>query len=306
MSRKFSWTPHQVEKAKLAEQVVADLEDYLPVTLRQVFYRLVAAGHIPNTRSSYNMLSVLITNMRHEGTIAWEDIADNHRRFSEKRGWEDQQEYVSAWADQCMDNYERCLVQGQPVYLELWVEKDALAAVFERVAYPYCMRVVTNKGFSSSTFANDFRDRVNAAVRHHQQRPIMLYFGDFDPSGVAMLEELEERLATRFGLGDTVQYKRVALNLEDIEHYELPYSLDAIKKTDTRYKKFSASYGDIAVELDALHPAELERLAKNAIEAELDMDLFQQQQEIEVMERAKVAAIREKVQAMLRQELRAV
>ena len=304
-NRKFSWTQHQLDKAELVVAAIDELSAYLPVSLRQLFYRLFSAGHIDKTRSEYNMLSTLVTEMRHKEMIAWANITDNHRRVSEKRGWEDQQEYVSAWADQCMDNYERCLVQDQAVYLELWCEKDALSSVFERVAYPYCMRVVTDKGFSSTTFVRDFSERVKSAIEK-QQQPVMLYFGDLDPSGWWMLEDIKKRTEDRFGLLDAVRYERIAINLDDIDRYSLPSGFEEINKKDTRYAAYSKLYGDTVVELDALHPAELERLAKNAIEHELDMDLFHQQQEIEQMEQVKVAAIRERVQAMLRQELRAV
>ncbi len=306
MTRIFSWTQHQLNKASEVKSVIDDLEDYLPLTLRQIFYRLVAAFKISNTRSQYNMLSTLVSEMRHEGMIDWDAIADQHRRVSEKRGWTDQVEYVQVWTKNFCGNYERCLVQDQPVYIEMWVEKDALSTIFERVAYPYCIRVVTNKGFSSTTFVNDFRNRVNAAITRHRQRPIMLYFGDFDPSGVAMLEDIQNRCETRFDLHGMVEHKRIALNIEDIQRYNLPYSIDAIKKSDTRYKQFCSRYGDIAVELDALHPAELEKIARKAIESELDMDLFNEQREIEQMELQKVAAIREKVQAVVKQELRVV
>ena len=45
------------------------LQDYQPLTVRQIFYQLVAAGKRENTRSKYNDLSKLITHMRVDGML---------------------------------------------------------------------------------------------------------------------------------------------------------------------------------------------------------------------------------------------
>ncbi len=48
-----------------------------PVTLRQVFYRLVAAGHIPNTQTAYKTLSARTTAARRAGN--WPTLTDQLR-----------------------------------------------------------------------------------------------------------------------------------------------------------------------------------------------------------------------------------
>jgi len=70
MRRKWSWTSLQNRRADAVLKVVNELEDYLPLTLRQIYYRLVAAGKIENNRSQYNMLSKLAKWMRIEGRLA--------------------------------------------------------------------------------------------------------------------------------------------------------------------------------------------------------------------------------------------
>jgi hypothetical protein len=37
----------------------------------------------------------------------------------------------------------------------------------------------------------------------------MLYFGDLDPSGWWMLEDIKKRIGERFGLLDAVRYERI-------------------------------------------------------------------------------------------------
>lgn len=54
--------------------------------------------------------------------------------------------------------------------------------------------------------------------------------------------------------------------------YEI--SDEMLRLADTRAKKHLETYGNLAVELDALRPDILERKIKDAIEAEIDIEAF--------------------------------
>ena len=101
----------------------------------------------------------------------------------------------------------------------------------------------------------------------------MLYFGDFDPSGMEMLPAMETTLKEEFKVND-IEFKRIALSENDIFKHKLPHDARALKKTDTRAKKHLEKYGALAVELDALSPNVLEEKIKKAIEKELDIAAF--------------------------------
>jgi hypothetical protein len=274
-------------------KVVKELQDYWPLTLRQIYYRLVAAGHLENTRSKYNDLSNLIKHMRLDEWLPWEVLEDRVRRVSEKRGWEDHNEFMEAHIDDFLTGYERCYVQDQERYVELWTEKDALSQVFEKVAYPYCIRAVTCRGYQSITFLDGFRRRARG-VLNRGQIPVILYFGDLDPSGVQMLEAIKQTLEDEMDLWG-VEYHRVALTPDQIMDYELPHDPQAVKITDKRYRRYVQRFGDLAVELDALHPQVLRELAIEAIESHFDMNLFQEQMEVEQMEQVRLASLKEKI-----------
>jgi hypothetical protein len=124
--------------------------------------------------------------------------------------------------------------------------------------------------FGSTSFLNDYRERLEY---HKHQRPIVLYFGDFDPSGLSMLPTMQETLEMEMQVTG-VQYKHIALEKDDIILYHLPHNVDAIKKKDTRTKDHVAKHGMLAVELDALTPDVLEQKIKDAIETEIDMDAY--------------------------------
>ncbi len=296
--RKWAWTDYREEQGNQVIVTVNELQEYWPLTLRQIYYRLVAGGHIENTRSKYNDLSVLIKQMRLDDWLSWKVLEDRVRRVSDKRGWGDHNEFIEAHIDEFLEGYERCYVQDQESYVELWCEKDALSQVFEKVAYPYCIRVVTCRGYQSITFLDSFRRRALAAMNRGQS-PVILYFGDLDPSGVQMLEATKQTLEDEMNLWGA-DYHRVALTPDQVAAFNLPNDPTAVKTTDKRYKSYVKRFGDIAVELDALHPKTLQEMAVEAIESQFDMDLFREQMEVDHMERERWAAIKQKVMSEVR------
>jgi hypothetical protein len=82
--------------------------------------------------------------------------------------------------------------------------------------------------------------------------------------------------------------------------YELPHDPQAVKITDKRYRNYVERFGDLAVELDALHPQVLWQLAVEAIESHFDMDLFREQMEMEHLEQERLATMRQKILTELR------
>jgi len=116
-------------------------------------------------------------------------------------------------------------------------------------------------GFNSATNMHDVADDYN-------DRPlIILYVGDYDPSGLYMSEcDIPNRLA-EYG-GDHVVVKRVALLPEHLEN--LPSFPASDKKKDPRYKWFVANHGTRCWELDAMDPNDLRNLVEEAIKAEIE------------------------------------
>lgn len=300
MSRRiFKWTDFQLDKLNKVKTILEDLKDYKPLTLRQVYYQLVGKGFIENSVSQYTMLSNLLKWARIEGHISWEDIEDRVRAFHDLTGWDRSETFVKASLNHFLTGYKRDLLQTQDKFIEVWIEKDALSSVFTRVAGKYTIPVIVCRGFSSVSFLNDFRERVET---HEGKAPVMLYFGDFDPSGMEMLEAMKTTLKDEFGING-IEFKRVALKKEDIFTYKLPHNPDALKKKDTRAKKHVEAYGELAVELDALRPDILEGKIKNGIEVELDIDLFNIEVGIQDEEAHKLKQMKAKAERFFRKEL---
>ena len=295
--QEFKWTEHNIDKLNLVLEVLKELSSYKPLTLRQIYYQLVGKGYLENNKSQYVMLSKLLKWARIDGYIPWSDIEDRVRAYHGSGGWNNVNDYIQCEINSMFNYYSRNLAQSQPRYIEVWIEKDALTSIFTSVARNYYVPVTVCRGFSSVSFLNDFKERLDWYAKG---RPaVMLYFGDFDPSGVEMMEAMKITLQEELGIS-SVEFKRIGLLKDDIEKYQLPHNPDALKKTDTRAEKHVKKYGELAVELDALRPDVLEQKIKSAIEAEFDMEAFNREKQIYKDEINKLNNYREKFQDLLK------
>ena len=222
----------------LIEAARAILAEYHPMTLRQVYYRLVAAQVIDNTRSRYQAVGKALVAARQEGLIPWDWIEDRLRRPRTVSMWDS----LADFSQDAAQAYRRDVWADQGGYLEAWLEKDALSGIFEDVLSRYGVTLCVGRGY-------DGWDSIHEAARRYGDGDgvTVLYFGDFDPSGEDMVRSLRERLRFFQCWPEVV---KVALTAEDVDRYHLPP--DFTKRTDTRRDAFVARYGDVSVELDAL------------------------------------------------------
>ena len=302
MSRnRGSWTAAKTEYLAKVQAVLDDLREYLPVTLRQVYYQLVAAGEIENDKGQYNKLSRVLTQARLDGIVPWEAIEDRTRATLRSGGWSSQGDFIDDELRHFLDDYRRDLLQGQGTALELWVEKDALSRLCHDVAYEYCVPVVVARGFSSVSYVHECAKRVRANA-NAGQGTVLLYLGDLDPSGYAMLPAMMETLQNEIGVGELVEGVRCALTPEQIEEYELPHSPDALKWTDRRAPGYVEQFGELAVELDALRPNVLQQLVRESIEAHLDLSQLSSERQRQADERTRLKELRSTVLELVADE----
>ena len=263
------------KRAAWVEAVNNILAEYTgPLTLRQIFYRLVAAQFLENSRREYQNLSVCLTTARREGLVDPSRIVDRTRQTLRVSTWSD----LSDFMDTVRRSYRREKWTRQDYNVEVWCEKDALAGVLEPITEEYEVLLYPCRGYNSYSALLEAARRIEAI----QQPTVILYLGDFDPSGKDMPRDIRERLLKDFGV--TVDLREVALTLEQITQYDLPPAM--AKKSDRRAAKFIATYGDMAVELDALPPDVLQELVRDSIQSFIDKSAFQAQVQEEEREQA--------------------
>jgi len=303
----WAWTDRNQSRAGDVTIVLRELDAYLPLTIRQIYYRLISKnlheqGHwIWKSKpvDIYKALVPLIKWMRIDGKIGWGYIHDEHRTITGKRGWSSAKAFIRYHADDFLVGYNRCLAQGQPRHIEIWLEKQALLHIVEPVADEFCRRVVVCRGYSSVTFQIEFYNRATKAI-DLGQIPTILYFGDWDPSGVNMPYAAAQTLQDELGLAG-FEIHRMGINPDhfaDIQANPVP-----IKQTDSRSKAFVAQYGDTAYELDAFHPEDLEVLVRESIRQFTNMDAMFHQRQIGSKEHMKVMALQERLQWVIDEEV---
>jgi hypothetical protein len=242
----------------------------MPLTLRQIFYRLVAARIIANTLTNYKTLSRILVRARERGDIDENRIEDRSREtIGGDWGYDDPGQFLAKELEsfkKCYENYIRSFWQDQPYRVEVWLEKDALSRLVADVAREYRVTVCPARGYGSYSYIR------NGAGRFAGDKPtVVLYFGDWDPSGLDITRDLRERLE-RYG-AKNFQVCRVALTPEQIRRYKLPPM--PAKRDDPRYAKFVADTGSgDAVELDALEPDVLQRLVRKSIVEYIDRRIW--------------------------------
>ena len=266
----------QAKTEKLLDLARGILADDHPMTVRQVYYQLVARQAIANNRNKYQTVSRLLVDARKDGTIPWEWVEDRLRRPRSVSMWDS----LPAFVEDAARAFRLNVWDTQPGYIETWLEKDALSGIFEDILAGYGVTLNVGRGY-------DGWDSIKNAARRMGDGDgvTILYFGDFDPSGEDMARSLEERLAF-FGCHPTIT--KCALTADDITRYRLPP--DPAKRTDTRAAEFIAKNGDISVELDALPGAVLRDRIRQEIESRLDLPRLKAIHTQEATERAQLLA----------------
>jgi hypothetical protein len=241
----------RIEWGRVLERAAAIVDSYeTGVTLRQLFYRLVSDQTLPNTTSAYKNLSRTTAEARRDGWFP--ALIDRGRIIHRDPSWSSPAHALRALAEQ----YRVDRTAGQQWSIYLAVEKagivEQLSAWFSDLGVP----ILATGGYSSQTYV----DEVNGHAARQERPAVLLYAGDFDPSGEDIDRDFTERSNGAFD-----EVVRVALSAEQVESYGLPENPG--KTTDARAGGFVARHGRLVqVELDALDPVDLQQLYADAIE----------------------------------------
>ena len=241
-----------------------------PVTLRQLFYRLVAAQLIPNEQGAYKRLSSVTAEARRASVFP--DLADRTRSIHAYRTFSSPGEAATFAAN----IYRRDRTEGQDVSLYLGVEKAGIVNQLDQwFGRPYGLPILALGGYASQSYVGDIIWHVQ-----RQGRPaVLLYAGDHDPSGWDIPRDFVERTDCWKAV------HRVALTPEQIAEQSLPESVG--KESDSRATGFVARFGELVqVELDALPPDVLRELFDDAIGSYWDVSAFEAVVAAERRERA--------------------
>jgi hypothetical protein len=247
------------------------LRDENPMTIRQLFYRLVSQGAIAKTEAEYKGTVVrLLGEMRRVGDLPFDWIADNTRWMRKPETYSSLNGYLLRSAQA----YRRSIWDNQNAYVEIWLEKDALAGVLIDVTDPWDVPLMVTRGYASLSYLHGA-----AQIIKTKRKPAFLYyFGDHDPSGLDITRTVEEGIR-EFAPSAELAFKRVAVTPEQIDSLALPTR--PTKATDSRSKGFEGA----SVEVDAIPPADLRRMVEDCITGHIDQEVYDRLMLVEKQER---------------------
>jgi hypothetical protein len=260
------------------QKVVTDyLAQGLRLTLRQLYYQLVSKNIIENKERSYKNLSSLVSDARLAGLLDWEAIEDRIRKPHRNSEFTDLGQLCQA----ALAAYRLPRWEGQDNYVELWVEKDALAGVLAPLAEEFHVTMMVNRGYSSQSAMYESANRFKNSPRDG----ILFYLGDHDPSGEDMVRDIRDRFDM---FGASVEVTKLALTMDQIEEHNPPPN--PAKVNDPRADAYIAEHGASSWEVDALPPELLSQIITKALESVIDremMDAIIEQEETDKLELTK-------------------
>ena len=266
----------------LLEAMYTVTEAAQPITGRGIGYKLFASGLIPSMeRAEMQRVYRLLKEAREQGHIPWAWIVDETRELERVSTWANPAAYARAVAR----SYRRDFWDQQPVRVMVVSEKGTVRGLLRPVLDHFAVGFQVMHGFSSATIVYDIS-------RDDDGRPlIILYVGDFDPSGMYMSEK---DLPNRFSKydGNHVTTRRIALTRKQVKG--LPSFPAADKRKDPRYKWFRSNYGDRCWELDAMDPNDLRVCVERAIVALIEPVAWQRCEIINQAERESLQTILQK------------
>ncbi len=270
--QEFNFQAKTLEKIALADKIIRIYKNQgFTLTLRQLYYQMVARDLIPNNQRSYKNLGVIIGNARLAGLIDWNSIEDRLRQLVTVSHWSSPAGIIrSAASGFRMDKW-----RNQPCRIEIWVEKDALSGVLTPIAEKHDVGFFAARGYPSLSEMYSAGQRFARYARSRQEVHI-LHLGDHDPSGMDMTRDIQDRVS--MFASKTLNVNRLALNWDQIELYQPPPN--PAKQTDSRFEAYVERYGDESWELDALDPATLASIVEPIIlelrddkQWEIDLDI---------------------------------
>lgn len=314
-----SWAPSAAseEILSMVDRVLDEYADHLPLTGRQIFYRLVGAFGYEKSDRAANRLYGVLGRARRSGRLSFDVIRDGGSSRQLPRTFDGAADFWQR-SRGMWEQYSRDRQAGQPTYVELFCEAPGMMQQLVRVAFPFSVPVYGTRGFTGLGVVAEIARR--ALLR--DVATVLLQIGDYDPSGESIFEAMSQdaltfvsqiraalrrrrpsdarALATHLGLSDDeadelvgrdehdwpeLRPTRIALTAEQVESYELPTAPPSAK--DSRSKSWRGE----TCQAEAMPPDLLAEVVHNAIEGRFDIVTYREEVGRERADRESIDAL---------------
>lgn len=295
------------EFLEAVKTVVFSLKAFWPLTIRQVHYNLLNNPPListpkrskfdrehyryKNNKTSYDALIELLKPARYEGFIPMHCIDDPTRPKFTWGGYTSLASFVESEMEGflCGYHYDRQL--EQPRHIEVLGEKNTLMQIVKPVCSEFYIPLSLGRGYSSMPV---FREIAGRFRNSGKEAMTLIVCSDYDPEGLDLADDAVRTLRDLWSI--PVDYHRVAVNREQIEDLGLAEDFNPAKDTSSRFNAFvERTGGDETWELEALPPQYLQDQVREAILANLDVEIYEQTVEREEEDAEELQRIREEI-----------
>jgi hypothetical protein len=173
-----------------ADVVLREYREHWPLTVRQIYYRLVGAKGYPKTEAFYNTLCHHLANCRRARVIPFSAIRDDGVTTVDMQHFNDE-EHFKEHIRLLGERYIRNKLSAQSIHIEVWCEAAGMIFQLADVAHRYSVEVYSSSGFDSLTAKKNLADRICRIGKP----AVILHLGDYDPSGESIFESVAEDVA---------------------------------------------------------------------------------------------------------------
>lgn len=244
------------------------------LSVRQLYYQLVARDIVENTERSYKRVASIINDARLAGYLDWDAIEDRGRDIVKRAAWGSGKSVLRAAAE----GFHMDMWDNQDTRVFVVVEKAALAGVLGGLCHTYDVPLLAARGYPSASIVREMALEHFMPAIDAGQDVVVLHCGDHDPSGIDMTRDLRERFELFLGAESyRLDLQRIALTMDQIDEKEPPPN--PAKVTDSRFEEYARLHGDESWELDALEPAYLDDLVTTHVRGYIDDERWDERQE---------------------------
>jgi hypothetical protein len=248
------------------QAILAEYAAYLPLTIRQIFYRLVGVHEYPKTERAYKNLCEMLNRARRAERIDFSAIRDDGITKRTPHHWKNATELVEVFINSA-ESFTIDRQAGQLSRLFFAVEAAGMVPLVEEIAAPYTITVLSSGGFDSTTAKYAMAQTLSEFPAAE-----VLHIGDHDQSGVHVFSSLTEDVqAFVAGLDqESVPpiFTRLAVTPLQIAELSLPTAPP--KAIDRR-----SFDGDVTTQVEAIPPDVLVEIIREAIESRIDQTAYQ-------------------------------
>ena len=222
------WRPRRETQIVLSQvdEVLREYREQLPLTVRQIFYRLVGAYGFDKTEQAYERLGNYLVRARRARLIPFDSIRDDSASVMDHLHFDGEEDFFR-YVHRLGRNFKQDRLAYQDVAIRVHCEAEGMMPQLHRALEPYSIPVYSCSGFDSLTARHQLARWCHDTFVYRGKSPVVFHLGDYDPDGESIFDSLVEDVRGFMSedaphVVERATFERVALNAYQVQYYGLP------------------------------------------------------------------------------------